>query len=282
MAEQHVRALQHLRSNFDHIDYAIMEVICCDVGRKDEPARTSLRNIALRAGCHYNTVASRIEALAERGYLEPQRQGKFTYYAIHLDGVEEPAAGASEEPARPTAVTKQIEDGLTAIRQDLAEVSTKSELAEVNATLKRLSQRLSQIVTMLERRDVTEDREDKSPPTPPYSANGSAGEGGGDGEEKPGIVELAEYFCQAVGRNMPRQFGSDYARDLWWEPLAEIYNQHGNMRDTKRAIYAARQYATEHGLVVATPKSLLNLATAGTKDRSGYRDRNGVIVVSGR
>jgi type II secretory pathway component PulM len=274
VAEQHVRALQRQRSQFDSIDYAIMEVIALDVGRENEPARTALRTIAERAGCHYNTVAGRIAGLAERGYVTTERDGKYSRYSVHLEGVGPAHAPAKRQGTEPAEGEKTVEQRLQAIEEGLSHLVV---------TISELSHRLSHIVTRLEQGIVTEDREVNTPPTPPTPSDRlSAGQEEGGEEEKPAIEELAEYFCQITGRKMPRKLNSAHADTYWWEPLVEIYHQHDTFLDTKRAMYAAVQYASDASLTVTTPHSLRNLAVASARDHSGYRDRDGTLVVSGR
>lgn len=83
MAIRHVRAVQERVKEYeDRIDFSILIVVATDIGEHDEPAFPSLRNIAKRTGCHYNTVSQRIVRLQETGKLHKERKGKYTFYSL--------------------------------------------------------------------------------------------------------------------------------------------------------------------------------------------------------
>lgn len=246
------------------------------VGAGGKTTAPNIETIADRAHCSKGTVLNWLPKLEESGELKVERfgkgRGKWNRYTILLPMPEEEPAPA--QPGEPT-VNERL-DRLEETVQKLAET--------VQAGLEAIQETVQETVQNGTSHVVLDTKDTNTPPTPPKKPETpSAGESEeGEGEEKPDIEDLAEYFCQITGRKMPRKYSSDYARQLWWEPLAEIYNQHGDFRETKRAMYGAVQYANDAGLTIATPKSLINLAVAGKRDHSGYRNSDGVLVVSRR
>lgn len=83
------------------------------------------------------------------------------------------------------------------------------------------------------------------------------------------IAELVRYFSEKSGKKTPN-LSSHNARKFWLEPLIYIYKHHkSDFAETKRAIFSTIQYMHEEGLIIATPKSIRNIATAGKADRTG-------------
>lgn len=85
MALRHVRAVQEQASTRDSVGLMILTVIATDIGYNGEPAYTSMRRIADRGGCHYNTVHSWIPKLIESGDLVAERRGRSNYYTLGFD-----------------------------------------------------------------------------------------------------------------------------------------------------------------------------------------------------
>lgn len=247
MAIQHVRALQYRRGQFDPFDYAIMEVIATDIGNNDEPAYTSLRQIAGRAGCHYNTVAGRVKGLNEAGQLTVTRKGKFNYY------------GLPDNP--PAGTTIGAKDYHIDCDNDYV---TREELAQLEQRLSHqfdgLSQRLSHIVTVLERFNVTKDSEVRSEEYTPLPPQGATGAGGGvPGKSKTQI--LVDHFCDMTGLKPPYERQKKLWLEGWLEPLNEILElTAGDVTAACGLIDRAQGHMRQNDLTIARPSSISSVA----------------------
>lgn len=183
MAEQHVRALQKRRAEFEDADFQLLLVIATDLGRKDEPARTSQRAIADRAGCHYNTAGNRITKLAARGVVEVIKHGRQYYHSLPTIITDcHPSSQPSQDSHNPPEVGGDNQDStpldiVTDYHNFKAEVcdNLKTMTAAIEALTAQLSQLSSQIVTLHQRVNVVEgkieEREEEDVP------NGTRGEG---------------------------------------------------------------------------------------------------------
>lgn len=77
-----VQAVQERTVLDDPITHSVLQIIKNFMGSNGEPACLSLRTIAARAGCHYNTAAHRIKTLCANGDLIVTNKGKRVFYSI--------------------------------------------------------------------------------------------------------------------------------------------------------------------------------------------------------
>lgn len=278
MAIQHVRELQKRRVEFSPTDYAIMEVICTDIGSNGEPCHTSLRTIAARADCHYNTVGQGIKRLVESGRLVIGKRGKYSLYSL-------PAV----EDCHIEYVTKEE------LSQRLSQLEAKlsqriDEVAEKLARqIEELSQQLSHIVTTLSAGNVTEGKEDKESPLPPIGGeerevsdyadnvwNHVLGCFGGNKDKAKAVVVAQAAYAGISGNKQPyvngrRETIDNAARD-WWIPLyemiSEVNHDQAAFVETVRGVFSI---ADEKRLTISTPKT----AVSTFKNLAG-RQRRGV------
>ncbi len=142
MAINHVRAVQERIGDYeDRMDFCIMQVIATDIGEQNEPAYPSLRNIASRSGCHYNTASTRITKLVEDKHLLREKKGKYTYYTLPY---ECPRIKLFHEP-NPNRPTPPLE---TAVSHD-PQLSLNFE-AELNQKVATIEQQVQKQVNWLE------------------------------------------------------------------------------------------------------------------------------------
>lgn len=277
MAIQHVRELQKRRAEYSPVDYAIMEVICTDIGNNDQPCHTSLRTIAARADCHYNTVGQGIKRLAESGRLIIGKRGKYSLYSL-------PAA----EDCHNEYVTKEE------LSQKLSHLEAKlsqriDEVAEkLSRQIEGLSQQLSHIVTTLSAGNVTEGKKDKESPLPPKGEergvsdyadnvwNHVLGCFGGNQDKAKAVIVAQVAYAGISGNKQPyvngrRETIDNAARD-WWLPLydmiSEVNHDQAAFSETVKGVFSI---ADEKKLTISTPKT----AVATFKNLAG-RQRRGV------
>lgn len=191
MAEQHVRALQKRRSEFEDADFQLLLVIATDMGRKHDPARTSQRAIADRAGCHYNTVGGRIRKLETRGVVEVIKHGRQYFHSLPIIITDCHPSSQPQDNHNPPEVESDNQangdsDALNTIVTDYhnfkAEVcdNLKTMTAAIEALTLQLSQLSSQIVTIHQRVNVMEDKieEKKEEDSIPIGIQGAPKTGG--------------------------------------------------------------------------------------------------------
>lgn len=182
MAEQHVRALQKRRSEFEDSDFQLLLVIATDMGRNDEPARTSQRTIADRAGCHHNTVSGRIKNLAGRGVVGVIKHGRQYFHTVPI--IITDCHKPSQDNHNPPEVDSDNQDNRHNSSQFVTVTDYHNFKAEVCDNLKKLSDKIdalteqlsqlsSQIVTIHQRVIVIEDKIEviQNTPQPPQGEN---------------------------------------------------------------------------------------------------------------
>lgn len=142
MAAKHVREVQRNRKDIlaklPKLSFEILQVIATDVGNANEPAKTSHRGIAERAGCHFNTVGSHISKLSAAGFITVQKDGKFEYYVLNIEtGSDEPKEDSGES----------LQQNVTILSQNDSELSQSivTILSQIQNTLSQFSEKLSQI-----------------------------------------------------------------------------------------------------------------------------------------
>lgn len=172
MALRHVRAVQERTRLDDPIARSIIQVIATDIGHDDSPAYPSYRTIAVRAGCHYNTVADRIKALCDNGDLVVTKRGKYNYYSLpyacdnaegdyHASGGDNLAAPAARYVTREELsqleqrLSHQMEQIVTSLSHQIGQIITPLS-HQPSHIVTPSSQGLSHIVTS---QDVTEENE---------------------------------------------------------------------------------------------------------------------------
>lgn len=170
MALIHVRAVQERTKLTDPIARSIIQVIATDIGFDGSPAFTSYRRIAERAGCHYNTVADRVQALMDSGDLVVTREGKRNYYQLPYEvagtdsGCHTNTGDNSRGIVTHYVTREELSQQLSHMARELSQ--------QLSHELAQLSHGLSQIVTPM---GVTEEEEKEEvrvfPPPPPTPVN---------------------------------------------------------------------------------------------------------------
>lgn len=193
MAEQHVRAVQKRRGEFEPTDFQIILAIATDMGRKGEPARTSQRELANRSGCHYNTAGTRLKRLVDRGIVSAIKNGRQHHHGLPFvtDNHNTPEAIGDDSHNSSQFVT------VTDYHNFKAEVCDNLKKLEnkIDALTEQLSQLSQQIATIHQRVIVMEDKEkdkSKNTPQPPQGDNAAQANGNGRRRKTPLLLIIPE------------------------------------------------------------------------------------------
>lgn len=251
MAERHVRAVQLHSKLSDRLTRNILEIIALDIGRNDEPARTSFRTIADRSRSSVNTVRDRIEDILKSKELIRATDGKYSLYTINSGLI--PYDSADEITREDGGLTNRLvtQDDLIQSEQRLYQQVTQS----LDDCIKPLYQLYQQIVSIVSDDQRVTDTEDNK------KIIGSNNNGAHIARHEM-VPLLIGYFSSLTGITPPHDTAKGYTTG-WNNPVVEILSMSKyDLEQAKRRI--------EHGVVTnrdsgqyewRTPKSILKTAT---------------------
>ena len=183
MAFRHIRAAQK-QTVADNIAKQILVEIASYIGNDDQPAYPSYRTLAESTEVHYNTVASKVSYLEERGFLIVTKDGRKNKYTLGFDcdnddgGLShtdyDNGGGNGGQLSQPECDNVTIDNELS--HQIITALSQLNErLSQIEARLSQNSERLSQLECDLSNRSNRSNKEKReeaqAPDSPPHLIN---------------------------------------------------------------------------------------------------------------
>lgn len=261
MSERHIRELQKRKGEFsDRLNYDIMCVIATDTGRDNSPAKTSHRGIALRAGCHYNTVGKRLKQLVDGGWIDVVKEGGYEYYPITFECGEPEATDTKQDCHTPYDNDSELSQRVSHLEEKLSQAL--SQIEQIIVTI-------SSTENMTKESKESKESKDTSAPTvqkPPQDEINKA------------KAELERYFAIKTQLPVPPRATKKQkaaAAVRWWNPITELWEMcRYDTAETKRLIDAALLKMA--GLTFDSPESILKTARATYAEAK----RNGMQIQS--